>query len=442
MLVEFRVKNFRSFNQEQVLSLVASNRDDAHPDNIIAGEKFNLLKTVAIYGANASGKSNFVKAIHFVASFVQNSATKMNLGDKIPGIAPFRLDPDVRTMPSSFELAVIIDGTRFEYGFSATAERVHSEFLFAYPVGKRQRWLEREFDPGTKETTWAFRGPLKKEGRILREKTRDNGLVLSRGAELNIDALKKVFLWFYGGVLVFDLSQPPSLLFQKTAERIKNDKCFHDIVIDMLKHADVGIDDIVVNDVAIPFEKMPDDMKEFLSLTVVRRALGDKSVGEESVQALTIQTIHSQHESGAKETFDFNNDESNGTKRFFALCGPFLEALSKGAIVVVDELECSMHPLLTRKLIELFQSPRANRSGAQLIFATHDSTLMDPELFRRDQLWLVEKNRGGASELFSLYDFDTKDRPRNTEAFQRNYLAGRYGGVPRFGPIFEDLELK
>jgi AAA15 family ATPase/GTPase len=135
-------------------------------------------------------------------------------------------------------------------------------------------------------------------------------------------------------------------------------------------------------------------------------------------------------------------DESNGTQRFFALAGPFLDALAKGTVVVVDELECSMHPLLTRKLIELFQSPEANKSGAQLIFATHDSTLMDPELFRRDQIWLVEKNRRGASELFSLYDFDTKDRPRNTEVFQRNYLAGRYGGVPKFGPTFEDLEFK
>ncbi len=101
-----------------------------------------------------------------------------------------------------------------------------------------------------------------------------------------------------------------------------------------------------------------------------------------------------------------------------------------------------MHPILTRKLIELFQSPEVNKKGAQLIFATHDITLMDPELFRRDQIWLVEKNRSGASEIFSLYDFDTKDRPRNTEAFQRNYLAGRYGAVPKFGPIFEDLEIK
>jgi len=442
MLVEFRVKNFRSFNEEQVLSLIASGRDDLHPDNLIDGEKFNLVKAAAIHGANASGKSNFVRAIHFVQSFVRNSATKMNLGDKIQGVIPFRLDPDTRGKPSSFEVAMIVGGTRFEYGFSATPERVHSEFLFAYPVGKRQRWFERQYDPGTKETTWAFRGPLKKEERILKDKTRDNGLVLSRGAELNIEALKRVFLWFHGGVLFFDLSEPPRFLFQRTAERIKNDNRFHNVVINMIKHADVGIDDIVVSDMAIPFEKMPGEIREVLSLKFVRETVGENNVDEKSFKTLMIQTIHSQHESGAKEKFDLNNDESNGTKRFFALCGPFLEALGSGALVVVDELECSMHPLLTRKLIELFQSPGANKSGAQLIFATHDSSLMDQQLFRRDQIWLIEKNRAGASELFSLYDFNTRDRPRNTEAFQRNYLAGRYGGVPKFGPIFEDLELK
>src|SRR5439155_5216535 len=109
--------------------------------------------------------------------------------------------------------------------------------------------------------------------------------------------------------------------------------------------------------------------------------------------------------------------------------------------VVVDELDCSMHPLLVRKLIELFQSPQVNTKGAQLLFTTHDSTLLDPELFRRDQIWLVEK-RQGASEFFSLYDFNTEERPRNTEAFQRNYLAGRYGGVPQFGPTFEEVEVK
>jgi AAA15 family ATPase/GTPase len=138
--------------------------------------------------------------------------------------------------------------------------------------------------------------------------------------------------------------------------------------------------------------------------------------------------------------FNFLEAESNGTQRFFALAGPWLDALDQGALLVLDELDCSMHPSLTRKLVELFQTREANPHGAQLVFSTHDSTLMDLELFRRDQIWIVEKGRTGASRLSSLYDFEEK--PRNNEALQRRYLAGRYGGVPVFGPTFEDLELK
>jgi AAA15 family ATPase/GTPase len=154
------------------------------------------------------------------------------------------------------------------------------------------------------------------------------------------------------------------------------------------------------------------------------------------------QAIRSVHRSPGGEIvrFNFLEAESNGTQRFLALAGPWLDALDQGAALEIDELDCSMHPLLTRKLVEMFQTRDANVNGAQLVFSTQDSTLMDLELFRRDQIWIVEKDRTEASRLVSLYDFEEK--PRNGEAVQRRYLAGRYGGVPVFGPTFEDLELK
>jgi len=216
---------------------------------------------------------------------------------------------------------------------------------------------------------------------------------------------------------------------------VAHDRELHKRIIRMIRDADIGIDDVRVNEVR--WEDLPEPVKR----TVLKIGADESDAGDH-VSAVTLKTVHRSVGSEAPVEFDLQADESNGTLRFFALVGPLLDALSLGSVVVVDEMECSMHPLLTRKLIELFQSPEVNKKGAQLIFATHDSTLMDPELFRRDQIWLVEKNREGASELFSLYDFDTKDRPRTTTAFQRNYLAGRYGGVPDFGPAFEDLELK
>jgi hypothetical protein len=215
-----------------------------------------------------------------------------------------------------------------------------------------------------------------------------------------------------------------------TAAYVKQDQTFRDRIVPMLQHADFGIDEVNVSEEPFRLDvppETPDNLKQFYRAfdSAYREVFGDET------SKLNVQMIHRVLGSDVREPFNLEQEESSGTQRFFSLIGLFLDTLSSGAVGVVDELDCSMHPLLVRKLIELFQSPERNTKGAQLIFATHDITLMDPELFRRDQIWLVEKNRNGASEVFSLHDFDAKD----TETFQRNYLAGRYGGVPKFGPM-------
>ncbi len=435
MLIEFRVANFRSFNEEQTLSLVASS-DPTRQDNLIPGDKFRLVRTAALYGANASGKSNLIKAFRILKSFVLDSATKMNQGDEIPGIAPFVFDPASREMPSRFEVIIAIGKIRYQYGFSATTQSVHDEWLFAYSQdGRKQRWIERQRNPHTKAVAWHFRGPLQKAGQMLRDTTRENGLALSRGANLNIEPLKELFLWFRTNLWVFDLSMPPDSLIMQTAQRIKADPRFRERVLRMVHDADTGIDGLSVSEEQVPWEALPEEVRAYL---VSRKA---KS-GDRDLSTISVRTKHRPPGWETEQEFDMGEQESHGTQRLFALAGPFLDALDRGTAVVVDELDCSIHPLLTRKLIELFQSPQTLDKGAQLIFATHDTTLMAPGLFRRDQLWLVEKDRRDASELVSLYDFDAKGRPRNTEAFQRGYLAGRYGGIPNFGPTFEDLEIR
>lgn len=435
MLVEFKVANFRSFNEEQVFSLVAS-KDATHPDNLIHSKKFNLLKTAAIFGQNASGKSNLISAVRFVENFVARSATSMNQGDPIPSVAPFRLTLESKTKPSSFKVTVLIGETLYDYSFSATREKVHDESLTVRLSNSRgaQDWFKRKYDPLTGETKWRFGGPLAGEEKLLREKTRDNGLVLSRGAELNIKALSELFLWFREGLYYYDLSSPPIDLMAATAGHLKEDENFGTILSNMMRDADFGIDRIKVAERTRRVEDLPSEIRQRMTEDKLKTFLAQK--------AISINAIHHVVPSDAEEEFDFMDDESNGTKRFFALAGQILGALKGGATMVIDEIECSMHPILVRKLIELFQSPEANCRGAQLVFATHDSTLMDQTLLRRDQIWLVEKNRNGASQLRSLYDLAPDERPRNTEAFQRNYLAGRYGGVPKFGPTFEDFELK
>ena len=437
MLIDFRLSNYRSFREEQVLDLRAGGaKDRSHEESLIRHGRFELVRAAMVSGSNASGKSNLLRGIRFMVDFITSSATKMTVGDRIPDVAPFLLDRDSRSRPSTFEVTFLLGETQYRYGFAVTAERVHEEWLVAIPssTNRQQRWLERTFDPKTEKTTWAFRGPLRRHERVLKDRTRDNGLVLSRGAEQNIEELSKAFLWFRDSLWPLDLSYPPRGLAGKTAAWIKEKPELRKQVVSLLRHADMGIEDLKITDHPLDIEEMPESIRSLYS----ERGLAE--FRKDLVKAIMIRSIHRDETGRNSAEFDFD-DESNGTQRFFALVGPFLDALGKGAVVVVDELGCSMHPLLTRKLIELFQSPEANPRGAQLVFATHDVTLMDPELLRRDQIWLVEKNQAGASEMFSLYDFDTKDRPRNTEAFQRNYLAGRYGGVPRFGPVFEDLEI-
>jgi hypothetical protein len=468
MLIEFRVGNFRSFDEPQTFSLVASS-DAKHPDNCIPFGKSKLLKAAAIYGANASGKSNLISAIGFMQRFVVYSATTMNVGDELP-VAPFQLNPGSRGKESFFEATFVVGEVRYQYGFTVTRKRVQDEWLIAYPKGRPQHLLERKFDVDTKQNAWAFRGELHKAGTLLKERTRDNGLVLSRGAELNVAPLTTIFLWYRQQMSALDLSTSPASLIDQTASRLKADASFRERVLRLIRDADLGISDLEVSEDRRYYSMMVPAHSVGLSAPIQSGIVSGTMVsgvipgtvssgpviygGSNSTYpslsidpngtfsippTLTIQSIHRSAD-GEEVRFNFLEAESNGTQRFFALVGPWLDVLDQGSLLVIDELDCSMHPSLTRKLIELFQTPEVNRKGAQLVFSTHDSTLMDLELFRRDQIWIVEKDRTGASRLSSLYDFEEK--PRNNEAVQQRYLAGRYGGVPVFGPTFEDLELK
>ncbi len=432
MLVEFQVENYRSFASIQKFSMVAS-IDETHGGALVVQEQFRLLRAAAVYGANASGKSNLLEALGAARHFVLHSATGMNLGDPIPDMIPFRLDPRRREEPCRFDVTVMVEGTRHDYGFAATSERVHSEYLFVRRAGGRTvKRFSRDLDRRTGKTKWTFRGLPAKDAKLLREKTRENGLLLSRAADLNIRAFRDLYLWFRQRLRCFDLSDPPTVLMTRTALRAQKEPEFRDRVLRMLRDADLGIGDFSVQDEPLgaprPFPEKP------------RAATTDRLRARLGSRRIAIQTTHLDS-ADEPVTFSLERDESNGTQRFFSVAGPILEALDSGATVVVDELECSMHPLLTRKLVELFCSPEANGRGAQLVFSTHDSSLMDPSLFRRDQLWLAEKRNSGATELFSLHDFDGGDKPRKGEPFQKQYLTGRYGGVPKFGPVFEDLEV-
>ncbi len=440
MLISFTVGNFRSFAEPQTLSMVAA-KDDAHPGHVVDCGTFGLLRTAGLYGANASGKSNLIKAFRVAKDFVALSATKMNLGDPIPGANPFRLDKSFAAKPSSFEVRLLLGGAEYQYGFSVTKDRVHDEWLYVKRAGtKVSHPLMRRFDAETGKTGWTLRGELR-GAKDITEKTRDNGLFLSRAAEMNVDFVKELFSWFQGGTRQLDLSTPPLALMSETARRIGEDAGFRSRVERLSHDADLGIEGLSAGRPAV----MGDRDSE-AAVLFVRTLLDLAERGPDELQGgfivHTVQTRHRVADSNDSVEFSLEKDESGGTQRLFALSGPILDSLDNGNLLVVDELECSMHPLLTRKVVELFQDPRANPKGAQLIFATHDSTLMSPALLRRDQIWLTEKNSRSATEMFSLSEIEREKRPRKEEAFGKNYLAGRYGGVPSFGPALEDFEVR
>lgn len=431
MLLEFRVKNFRSFGEEQTFSLVASSDLD-HEDTAVSNVGgHRVLKSAAIYGANASGKSNLFKAFEFVSNYMSSSATRMNIDDEID-VDPFLLDERLKDEPTEFFFAILLGDIRYDYAFAVTRNRVVEERIVAYPRGRAQQWLTRTFNRDQETYEWSFRGPLAKEAKGLKARTRDNGLVLARGAERNIEELKPLYLWLAKKLRTLDLSFPPTTpqsTMSYSINLFQNQDEFRDFLEDLVRAADVGITQVGVEERFLSIEDFPQKMHSKISKDFI-----DKLSNQ---QAITWLSKHSNLETGYSSVFHADM-ESEGTLRLMAFSGPLWDTLQNGYCLVVDEFHSSLHPHLARKLIQLFLSPEHNKSGAQLIFVTHDSTLMDLSLLRRDQIWLTEKNQTGASELYSLWDF--KDKPRKQEAIQRGYLGGRYGGVPNFGSMLEAVE--
>ncbi len=431
MIIQFKVANYRSIGAEQTLSFVAESAR-RHPDNLIPGDGYKLLKSVALFGANASGKSNFVKAIGAMREFVRDSATRMNEGDPIMAAEPFRLDPALRDAPSRFEVTFVTDGTVYVYGFAVNRKRVDSEWLTATREGASAIICEfgRTLNSKSGEDEWRFAGFKEADVDQIKSRTLGNMLALSVGTQQKVEALRPVYRYIREQIWTLDMSREMKVLGLQTAQLCQDSEEVGRVLSSLLSSADTGIKDIQVETAIRSVPNTAPNMPEN-SIDVLKAM--KNYVASNPIPRIIAQRLDNR---GNSVEFDFEADESQGTHRFFAVAGPLLDALANGAFVVVDELDASMHPLLTRRLLELFQSPDANSNGAQMLFTTHDTSLLDQDLFRRDQIWLAEKC-DGASTLFSLADI----RPpiRNTESFLRNYLTGRYGGTPHLGLAFDDI---
>ena len=408
MLVEISVTNYRSICETQTLSLVKGRGDELVDTNTFEVPTTNgpleLLRSAAIYGPNAGGKSNLLKALEAMREVVVKSATNMNRGDSLP-VVPFRLSPETRKAPSEFEVIFIVDGVRYQYGFAATQERIHEEWLFAFPKGRPQRWFHRDWSEKTQQHEWELGNNLTGERQTWQKATRDNALFLSTAVQLNSEQLQPVYDWFSDKLKL--------LLYQLPAFS-------HGFMLGfsaaILKKGD-AIDDIQAETKTIDTSHFPDEVKQILREDVIREM--------ESAETIDVRTVHKDSD-GKAVTFDIK-EESAGTQWLFSLSGPWLDVLENGYILCVDELHAHLHPELVKFLVEMFHSKETNPNNAQLIFNTHDTSVMENKIFRRDQIWFCEKGKSQATSLYPLNSFKVR---REREKYGPAYLSGRYGAVP------------
>lgn len=408
MLIEFRVKNFYSIQDKQIFSLVTSSQKE-HKNNTftLKNDNLTLLKSAAIYGANAAGKSNLIKAFSVMKEIVLKSAM-VQRGEKLPTL-PFLLGDD-KDKVSEFELSFIAQNIKYTYGFSTSQEQIFNEWLFAYPNGRMKKLFTRTFDIKTKQYTYEDRN-LTGEKKLWENSTRENALFLSTAIQLNSQQLKPVFDWFF----CLNISTDSGDFANSINVTIDMFKKQPKELIEYLKAVDLDIESLKIDEQdfepKLPFN-IPKEHREKFKQT-----------------RFLIQTTHL-NQKGKAVDFDVNL-ESDGTQKFFAFLGPALNTLDRGTILIIDELHNHLHPAMTKFIINLFHNEKINKKNAQLIFTTHETSILHKDIFRKDQIYFCEK-QNKASKFYSLSDF--KGLRENID-YEKSYLLGRFGALPNLREI-------
>lgn len=397
MLIQFSVGNFLSFKEQSTLSLVASALKDIQilAEDVIfnIGETdLALLKSATIYGANASGKSNFIKALDFFKWYVINSSKDIQAGERV-NVESFRLSSSTAEEPSYFEAIFCNTEYQYRYGFETDENMVHSEWLYQKANKKRAKEVElfyRDEDGFNIHSKFIIGKEL-----INKQMVRTNALLLSVAAQFNDAVAVEIVKWLNDTTIISGSNEKN--IWDLAAIRL-DDLKMKQRIIDFSRYADLGIENI---------EKVNN----------------------------AIISMHTQYDDEGNEVklinFPFKKNESEGTIKYFSLAYPIIDALDNGKRLIIDEFDSKMHPLLTCRIIALFNSKETNPKNAQLIFTTHDTNLLSASIFRRDQIWFTQKDRFGATELYSLAEY----KVRNDASFEKDYLSGKYGAIPIMGDL-------
>lgn len=427
MLVEFTVNNYKSIKDTMKFSMLTSSKDEG---NYFPNRTYNLLRSSIVYGANASGKSNFLQAMAFMGRFVLNKYKILQSVDKLPH-EPFKLCDETENGSSYFEIVFFTNEIKYRYGFEMDNENVYSEWLFADEKGKESKLFFRDIEEKDYVNPNKFKeGHIfftKKEEKI---KVSSNQLFIWKCDQNDGEISKSILKWFNQFNMIDGMDHQGYINF--TMEQMEDD-LFKNQIINLVQTADIGIDNLEVEEEDIPIElieSLPfsDEIKNDL-------------MADGGTKSIKLKTLHKKYDKTGKfigdVTFELEKEESKGTRKFFAMSAPILDTLKNGKVLIIDELDASLHPILTQHLIKLFHNEEVNKNNAQLIFATHDTNLLNRNIFRRDQIWLTEKNKYGATDLYSLAELKNV---RKQEDFEAQYIQGKYGAIPYLGEFRFEVE--
>lgn len=416
MIVKFRVANFLSFKEKRTLSFKASGIGEL-PENVFKADGYKLVRSGVIYGANSSGKSNLIKALDRMRDIVLNSV-KLNDTEELD-YSPFLLST-TDSEPTFFEVEFLIKKKKYRYGFEYNINEIISEWLWI-KEGRKQEipyFLRTEEGIGVSEI---FEEGLEKE-----KATNSNRLFISLVAQLGGEISKSVLGWFRGYNVLSGIDHKDYTGFTLKMLHKEIEGCEQSL--SLYQRLKLGFKNINITESEFDVSTVPSNVPENLR----KKLLNDL----EGRTIVSINTIHNKYDELGNiigtASFDKETQESEGTKKIIDLSGPIFDTLVLGRILIIDELDAKLHPLLTTQLIKLFNSPKTNPNNAQLFFATHDTNLLNSNLFRRDQIWFAEKDEKEQTDIYALAEITLPDgsKVRNDSNLEKNYIRGRYGAIP------------
>ena len=423
MLIEFRVSNYRSVGDEQILSLVPSMNQKEYPENILSQGKYNALIALSVYGANGSGKSNLINAFAVMVYIVSHSHMWPS-NSPLP-YDPFLLRQGYKGKETTMEVTFLKGEIRYRYGFAYDKTNIIREWLMRKSVGREVCLFSREMD--TIDVTAGLKGNAKNISAAI-DATKENGLFLSVLDALNIEEAKEIIQWF-GNLKVISGLHPE--IYRKETISMLQDPQEAMVINDYLGSLCLNIADVGL-----------------------RKRESERSTNIQPSADFVVTAAHTYYDEEKRPTdtnviWDWENRESSGSTKAMNLSGSILTTLKSGGVLLIDEIEAFMHPIMTLKIIEMFLDKDTNKKNAQIIFATHDTNLLSSASLRRDQIYFAEKNEWESTEFYSLSDFkyitqkegmELSERERPDADKEGRYIEGRYGAIPLLGKLNEKVK--